>query len=64
MRVRISRAIDSLADNPAPPGARKLKGEERSYRIRVGDYRVVYDVLEEVVLVMILQIGHRKDVYR
>ena len=64
MRVRISRAIDSLADNPVPPGARKLKGEERSYRIRVGDYRVVYDVLEEVVLVMILRIGHRKDVYR
>ena len=64
LRVRISRAIDALADNPFPPSARKLRGEERSYRIRIGDYRVVYDVLEEVVVVLILRIGHRKDVYR
>lgn len=63
-RVRISRAIDGLAENPFPQGARKLKGEERSYRIRIGDYRVVYDVLQDVVVVLILRIGHRKDVYR
>ncbi|MFZ0707449.1 MAG: type II toxin-antitoxin system RelE/ParE family toxin [Candidatus Korobacteraceae bacterium] len=63
-QVRISRAINALAENPFPLGARKLKGEERSYRIRIGDHRVVYDVLQDVVVVLILRIGHRKDVYR
>jgi mRNA interferase RelE/StbE len=63
-QLRISQKIDALADNPYPPGARKLKGQELSYRIRVGDYRVVYEVHEEAILVFVLRIGHRKDVYR
>jgi len=41
-----------------------MTGEEHAYRIRIGDYRVVYDVLEDVIVVLILRIGHRKDVYR
>ena len=64
IRVRISRAIDALAENPLPPGARKLKGDESSYRIRVGDYRVVYDVLQDVLVILVLRVGHRKDIYR
>ena len=64
IRERIGRAIDGLADNPFPSGMRKLKGEEHTYRIRVGDYRVIYDVVHEAVVVLILRIGHRKDVYR
>jgi mRNA interferase RelE/StbE len=63
-QLRISQKIDALADNPYPPGTRKLKGQELSYRIRVGDYRVVYEVHEEAILVFVLRIGHRKDVYR
>jgi mRNA interferase RelE/StbE len=41
-----------------------MAGEEHAYRIRIGDYRVVYDVLEDVIVVLVLRIGHRKDVYR
>ena len=64
LRVRISTKIAALAQNPFPPGNRKLKGAEHAFRIRIGDYRVVYDVLEDVVVVLVLRIGHRKDVYR
>ena len=63
-QLRIRRKIAALADNPYPPGARKLKGEEIAYRIRVGDYRVVYEVFEGAITVLVLRIGHRKDVYR
>lgn len=63
-RVRIARAIDGLAEDPFPPNVRKLQGEEHAYRIRVGDYRVIYDVLHEQVVVLVLRVGHRKDVYR
>ncbi len=64
MRVRITTRIAALAQDPSPPRSRKLKTEERAFRIRVGDYRVVYDVLHDVVIVLVLRIGHRKDVYR
>jgi mRNA interferase RelE/StbE len=63
-RVRIAARIEALADNPYPPGTRKMAGEEHAYRIRIGDYRVVYDVLEDAIVVLVLRIGHRKDVYR
>ena len=61
---RVDRRILSLADDPLPRGAQKLKGEEDLYRIRVGDYRIIYRVEEEVVLVIVFRIGHRRDVYR
>ena len=64
LRARAGRAIDGLAENPFPAGVRKLKGEEHTYRIRVGDYRIVYDVLQASVVVLVLRIGHRKDVCR
>jgi mRNA interferase RelE/StbE len=52
-----------LADDPRPPGSEKLSGEDR-YRLRQGDYRVVYAVDDEQPLVEIVRIGHRRDVYR
>ncbi len=64
VRVRITTKIDALADNPHPAGTRKMKGDEHAYRLRVGDYRVVYDIVEDIVVVLILRVGHRKDVYR
>lgn len=55
--------IESLKDNPFPSGVKKLVTAD-GYRIRVGDYRIVYDVLEDLVLVKILKVGHRKDIYK
>jgi len=63
LRSRIASAIDNLADEPRPPGATKLAGRG-DYRIRVGDYRIVYAVDDEERLVLIARIAHRRDVYR
>jgi mRNA interferase RelE/StbE len=64
MVVRIVAAVRQLADNPYPQGVRKLTGFDRTYRIRVGDYRVLYDVYENILVIEIIRIRHRKDVYR
>lgn len=56
--------IATLAENPFPNGFAKLKGYERLYRIRVGDYRILYTVEQGIMIVEILKIGHRKDIYR
>ena len=58
-RLRI--AIRSLADNPRPHGVRKIEGAERAYRIRVGDYRVVYEIYDKESLVLILQAARRTE---
>jgi len=65
VRERIIRAIRKLAENPRPQGARKLMGAMRgAWRIRVGDYRVIYDADDAQQLVVILAVLHRRDVYR
>ncbi len=61
---RILEKIRALADEPRPPGCRKLSGTERDYRIRVGDYRVLYEILDEARAVRVYRAGHRRDVYR
>ena len=61
---RIVVAVGKLSADPYPPGARKLVGSDRNYRIRVGDYRVIYEVLDDVLVVSIIRVRHRKDVYR
>jgi mRNA interferase RelE/StbE len=60
---RIVAAIASLADDPRPPQARKLTGSEK-YRLRCGVYRVLYEIRDDVLVVCIVKVGHRKDVYR
>jgi mRNA interferase RelE/StbE len=60
---KIIDAIDGLAENPRPEGAKKLKGEE-AYRIRVADYRVVYTIEDVIQIVEVQRIRHRKDAYR
>ncbi len=60
---RILRRIQALGENPRPPGSEKLAGQE-SYRIRQGDYRVIYTVDDDLVIVEIVRVGHRRDVYR
>jgi mRNA interferase RelE/StbE len=56
--------MDKLAQDPRPPGAKKLHGEPGLFRVRAGDYRVIYTVRDKVLLVLVLAIGHRRDVYR
>lgn len=60
----IALRIDTLALDPRPQGARKLVGGTNQFRIRVSDYRIVYSVEDRRVLVIVIRIGHRKDVYR
>lgn len=60
---RIVKAIEALQDDPRPHGSKKLKGSEATFRIRVGDYRVVYEIHEKEVIVLIVRIRHRKDAY-
>lgn len=54
--------IQSLAENPRPSGCKKLKGRE-GYRVRKGDYRIIYDIFDTVLVIEIIGLGHRKDVY-
>ena len=63
-RQRIVAAIRSLADDPRPAGCEKLAGEDDRYRIRVGRYRIIYSIGDDELLVFVVRIGHRKDVYR
>jgi mRNA interferase RelE/StbE len=58
----IKEAIYRLADNPRPTGYKMLKGRE-AYRIRVADYRIIYEIFEDVLLVDVIDLGHRKDIY-
>jgi len=60
---RILDAIRSLAGNPRPPQCRKLTGEDK-YRLRCGDYRVLYQIVDRILTVCVVKVGHRKDVYR
>jgi len=64
VQVRISRKIDTLAETPRPDGVKKLEGEASLYRIRVGDYRVIYTIQDKLLLVLVLTLGKRADVYR
>lgn len=61
---RIATHIDELARNPIPSGARKVQGAPDHYRIRIGDYRVIYRIDGKRLTVLILKIGHRREVYR
>jgi len=58
----IKQAIYALAHNPKPQGYKKLKGRD-GYRIRVSDYRIIYEILDDILLVNIINIGHRKNIY-
>ena len=61
---RIKVVMQSLSDNPFPEGSKKLHGYTNVYRIRVGNYRVVYEVTTAIRIITIMRIGHRKDIYK
>jgi len=64
VRLRLDAAIDKLAEDPRPMGSVKLVGEKNMFRIRVGNYRVIYAVFDDKLLVLIVRVRHRKDAYR
>ncbi len=62
-KVRIDEAIRSLAEVPRPPGAKKLVGLD-AYRVRVGEYRIVYEVRDRVLVVLVVAVGDRREIYK
>jgi mRNA interferase RelE/StbE len=61
---RIQEKITALKQEPIPAGAEPIEGYEKHFRIRIGQYRVVYEVAHEIRIITVIRIGHRKDVYR
>ena len=62
-RRRLAKRIAGLGEDPRPPGVQKLSGEEK-YRLRPGDYRILYEIVERDLIVSVVRIGHRREVYR
>jgi mRNA interferase RelE/StbE len=63
-QLRIRAAIDLLAENPRPPGCVALQGEPCVFLVRVGDFRILYEVMNGLLLVQVVRIGHCREVYR
>ena len=61
---RVRAAIDLLADEPRPPGCIALAGEESVYRVRVGDYPIVYEVIDDRLVIHVVRVAHRREAYR
>ena len=64
MIKRVDTRILALAENPRPPGVEKLVGPESFYRVRVGDYRIIYQIEDDRFIVLVIRIRHRREVYR
>ena len=62
-RRRVQAAIDLLAEEPRPPGAWQLVGGAGEWRVRTGDFRIIYDIRDGELLVLVIKVGHRRDVY-
>lgn len=63
-RRRVQAAIELLAVDPRPAGAQQLVGGAGEWRVRTGDYRIVYEIHDDVLVVLVVAVGHRKDIYR
>ncbi|MHC5821725.1 MAG: type II toxin-antitoxin system RelE family toxin [Nostoc sp.] len=64
VQERIQTKINDLAIEPRPNGVKKLQGDDNSYRVRVGDYRVIYELDDDVLIVTVIKIGHRSEIYK
>jgi mRNA interferase RelE/StbE len=62
-RIRVIHRIQDLSKNPRPPGCEKLSGQDK-YRVRQGQYRIIYTVSDEELFICVVKVGHRKDAYR
>jgi mRNA interferase RelE/StbE len=63
-QLRIAATAEALGREPRPIGAKKLAAEEGLWRIRIGSYRLIYKIEDDKLVILVLKIGHRKDVYR
>ena len=63
-RRRVLVVIDGLATDPRPPGCAKLTGRENQWRVRAGNYRVIYEVHDDRLLVLVVDVGHRSEIHR
>ena len=63
-KKRILDKIQSLANNPRPHGFKELKGSENLFRVRTGDYRIIYEIQDKMLLITILKVGNRREIYR
>jgi len=63
-RKRVWDRVEALAKNPRPSGAKQLKNRDRYWRLRVGEYRVIYSIEDKKLLVTVVRVGHRREVYR
>lgn len=63
VRRRIQAAVDLLAEQPRPPAATRLVGGAGEWRVRTGDYRIVYEIEDDHLLILVLRLGHRREVY-
>jgi len=61
---KILATVEDLTENPRPISSIKLSGTEYTHRIRLGDYRVIYNIQDQVLVIEVIRVGHRKDVYR
>ncbi|MCC7409243.1 MAG: type II toxin-antitoxin system RelE/ParE family toxin [Phycisphaeraceae bacterium] len=64
VRNRVAGVIDGLAENPRPAGCKKLAGQDDLWRARAGDWRIIYSIEDRKLIVLVVKVGHRKDVYR
>lgn len=64
MQIRVLARLQELGENPRPLDAKKLHGEESVYRVREGDYRILYEIFNNYLVIHVLKIGHRREVYR
>ncbi len=62
--TKASKVIDQFKTNPYPKGYKKLKGSDNDYRVRIGNYRVLYSIHNDVLIIEVIKIAHRKDVYK
>jgi mRNA interferase RelE/StbE len=64
IKQRIDAKILDLGIDPRPSGVKKLKNTDNTYRVRVGDYRILYDIFDEILLIAVVEVGHRREVYK
>jgi mRNA interferase RelE/StbE len=62
--LRIKRKIEDLAENLPDPAITKMKGSNTFHRVRVGDYRIIYEIHDDTLMILVAKIGHRKDIYK
>ncbi len=64
IQAQIIQKLEELRLDPRSPGVKKMIGEDNTYRVRIGTYRIVYEIYESSLLVIVVQVGHRREVYR